>query len=504
MAYQCIFLKDLPELRGRRGNNITPLLATILGLTYPVTEAFTVYEWRDSSVDTPDDNEVVASILGSPSIGRWHKVDPAGFVQINSDWNSTSGPSRIINKPNLSAIAVSGTWSDILNRPVFSNVAASGAYADLSGKPVLTTVASTGQYSDLIGIPVLSVVAGTGNYNDLSNKPVIPAAQVQTDWNAISGLGQILNKPSLSPVAFTGKYSDLSGQPVYSAVSYSGSYTDLTNVPAFAQVAFTGIYSDIVGKPSFSVVATSGSYNDLLNKPAIPAAQIKVDWSATSGMAEILNKPSFSGVAYTGSYADLLNKPVCAQVAISGNYADLSNKPVFASVALTGAYADLSGKPALSAAGMSGNYADLLNKPVIPDAQISADWNATVGVARILNKPVIITTVATTSANGLMSASDKVKLDSSPKIHRIRAQTNSNGELTWVFPSAFSAGVIPVIGVTVEDNSGATFNHRLTAVTNTSVSIKLDKSSAVTLLGISILGIANNPQAYVHVTAMEP
>jgi len=37
----------------------------------------------------------------------------------------------------------------------------------------------------------------SGSYTDLSNKPTIPAAQVQSDWNATSGLGEILNKPSL-------------------------------------------------------------------------------------------------------------------------------------------------------------------------------------------------------------------------------------------------------------------------------------------------------------------
>lgn len=46
--------------------------------------------------------------------------------------------------------------------------------------------------------PTLATVATSGSYNDLSNKPTIPAAQVQTDWNANSGMGQILNKPTLS------------------------------------------------------------------------------------------------------------------------------------------------------------------------------------------------------------------------------------------------------------------------------------------------------------------
>ena len=63
----------------------------------------------------------------------------------------------------------------------------------------------------------------SGSYTDLTNKPTIPAAQVQSDWNATSGLGEILNKPTL----FSGSYTDLTNKPTL----FSGSYTDLTNKP---------------------------------------------------------------------------------------------------------------------------------------------------------------------------------------------------------------------------------------------------------------------------------
>jgi hypothetical protein len=49
----------------------------------------------------------------------------------------------------------------------------------------------------------------SGSYNDLTNKPSIPASQVNSDWNAASGLPAILNKPTL----FSGAYADLTGKP---------------------------------------------------------------------------------------------------------------------------------------------------------------------------------------------------------------------------------------------------------------------------------------------------
>lgn len=100
-----------------------------------------------------------------------------------------------------------------------------------------------------------SPVVWSGDYNDLINKPVIPGGQVNSDWNATSGVAEILNKPTLS------------------------------------------------------TVATSGSYNDLTNKPTIPAAQVNSDWSSNSGVSQILNKPTLATVATSGSYNDLSDKP---------------------------------------------------------------------------------------------------------------------------------------------------------------------------------------------------
>ena len=46
----------------------------------------------------------------------------------------------------------------------------------------------------------LAEVAFSGSYNDLTDKPTIPAAQVNADWNASSGVAQILNKPTIPTV----------------------------------------------------------------------------------------------------------------------------------------------------------------------------------------------------------------------------------------------------------------------------------------------------------------
>lgn len=115
------------------------------------------------------------------------------------------------------------------------------------------------------------------DYGDLSGRPTIPDAQVSSDWNATSGVAQILNKPSL----------------------FSGVYEDLIDAPILSTVATTGSYSDLLNKPTLSTVATTGSYSDLLNKPTL----------FSGSYADLTNSPSLSNVATTGDYNDLLNLP---------------------------------------------------------------------------------------------------------------------------------------------------------------------------------------------------
>lgn len=63
------------------------------------------------------------------------------------------------------------------------------------------TEAKTLAEAGIAKVEDLAAVATSGSYNDLSNKPTIPAAQVNADWGAGSGVAQILNKPTLGTAA---------------------------------------------------------------------------------------------------------------------------------------------------------------------------------------------------------------------------------------------------------------------------------------------------------------
>lgn len=152
--------------------------------------------------------------------------------------------------------AESVEWDDILNKPDFATVATSGDYDDLNDKPTILTqwFGTQAEYDAIVTKDpnVIYNIEGSDNVQSdwnqtdttaddyIKNKPTIPAAQVNADWNANSGVSQILNKPNLA------------------------------------------------------TVATSGSYDDLSNKPTIPAAQVNADWNASSGVSQILNKPAMA------------------------------------------------------------------------------------------------------------------------------------------------------------------------------------------------------------------
>lgn len=81
----------------------------------------------------------------------------------------------------------------------------------------------------------LATVATTGAYSDLTGTPTIPAAQVNSDWNASSGVAEILNKPTLGTMA-SESASDYTKTSGLATVATTGSYTDLTNTPTIPAV----------------------------------------------------------------------------------------------------------------------------------------------------------------------------------------------------------------------------------------------------------------------------
>ena len=114
-----------------------------------------------------------------------------------------------------------------------------------SGKP-LQVAGASGTSGDYL--------KSTGSSVAWTTFPSIPAAQVNADWNATSGVEQILNKPTLAAVATSGQYGDLSGLPTIPAAQVQSDWnTSNTSSVSFIQnkpTLFSGAYNDLTGKPT--------------------------------------------------------------------------------------------------------------------------------------------------------------------------------------------------------------------------------------------------------------
>lgn len=89
----------------------------------------------------------------------------------------------------------------------------------------------------------LAPVATSGAYGSLSGLPTIPSAQVNSDWNAASGLAQILNKPPLGSLAAFSSINNTnwSGTPLSLANGGTGATTQGAAQTALGLVPGTNV-----------------------------------------------------------------------------------------------------------------------------------------------------------------------------------------------------------------------------------------------------------------------
>ena len=181
------------------------------------------------------------------------RINASGTLEnVNADWSETdpTDPSYIEHKPDLSIYAtasgmetaLAGKQDEISDLATIRSGAEAGATAVQPGD--LAQVATTGSYTSLSNTPQnivqdASYVHTDNNFSNadkskldgiaagaevnqqsdwleadsssdafIKNKPTIPAAQINSDWNAVSGVSQILNKPDLSAYATDTELSD--------------------------------------------------------------------------------------------------------------------------------------------------------------------------------------------------------------------------------------------------------------------------------------------------------
>jgi len=178
----------------------------------------------DSSLSTTSTNPVENRVITNALNWKQETLIAWNNIQIAADW-------KTISATNTTYTA--GAWINIDSNNVISNTQTSAEWWN-----IIWTLSSQTDLQTALNAKAdtssLATVSTTGDYDDLLNKPAIPSAQVNSDWNANSGVAQILNKPTIPTDTnqltnwagyITASYHDSSKQDVISA----GTWISITN-----------------------------------------------------------------------------------------------------------------------------------------------------------------------------------------------------------------------------------------------------------------------------------
>ncbi len=363
-----------------------------------------------------DAGYVTASQLPTVPTNVSSFTNDAGYItaaqipaQVPSDWNAIAGPARILNKPTIPTVPT--------NVSAFTNDAGYITTAEVQqAANIPTNVSAFANDAGYVTQPVLNVTLS--NYATLNSLPTIPT-NVSSFYNdagyiTTADVQQAANIPTVvSAFANDAGYITAAAVPAnISAFNNNVGYITAAQVPAQVPAdwnATTGP-ARILNKPVIPTVPTQVSafandagYITMAAVPTVPAvlsafnndigyitaaqvpAQVPADWNATTGPSRILNKPIIPTVP-TNISAFNNDQGYITAANIPSNISSFNNDR---------GYITASSIPTNVSAFVNDRaYVTAAEIPV----QVNADWNATTGAARILNKPTIPTVPTNLSA----------------------------------------------------------------------------------------------------------
>lgn len=177
-----------PEVELETGSTITPFIQeythTLSGATLALT------------ISVPNNYDACAipadwSIGGSGS-GQPPSPAVSLVLKVNNVDNVNQNVLDLVNGTNV-------TIEDLGDGRVRIN--SSGGVASVAWGDITGTLSNQTDLQTALNLKAdissLGAAAFSNDYNDLDNLPTIPAAQVNSDWNAVGGVAEILNKPTI-------------------------------------------------------------------------------------------------------------------------------------------------------------------------------------------------------------------------------------------------------------------------------------------------------------------
>jgi hypothetical protein len=316
----------------------------------------------DSALDVSSTNPVQNSVVTAALNGKQEALTAGSNIQINngvisatdttySDFvgtdGQTAGTHGLVPAPTTADageyLKADGTWDtppgvtytagtgiDITGTTLSVDTSVIAELSDLPTKTSDLTNDGSDGTSTYVEADDLATVATSGSYNDLSNKPTIPAAQVNSDWNAASGVAQILNKPSLATVATTGDYDDLIDKPTIPTVNDAtltiqknstaiGTFTANASADKTINITVPTTAADVSALPASTKYGASISVSINTTDYKVTTT-LKDQDGNTLGTAQVIDLP-LESVVVNGSY-DNANKKIILTLQ-NGNTVDI-------------------------------------------------------------------------------------------------------------------------------------------------------------------------------------
>ena len=356
------------------------------------------------------------------------------YPQVNSDWNSTSGVSQILNKPDELEI-VAGQNIGIFSDSNTITIAASGA--DLSDyathSEVINSVTSVSSVLQNEIEAVSAAIPDVSNYathTEVNNAITAVTGLIPTDYvthNEVSAVsGNLVNYVDESVVSAIDVISGIIPEAQEQADWEETDNTEpsyIKNKPAVSGLV-AGQNIAITASGSNYVISSSGGGGSGINYQAGDYIDITNDTISVTGITELV---AGNAITITASGASaIISSTGEAQVQSDWNVTDSNSK------------------------------AYIRNKPSIPAAQIQSDWNQTNTSAKdyIKNKPTIKnytgasgvvvenTTIALDEPLGLIAGSGiNIVIDGDSAIICVSGVTGGGGSVTGNYQEGYGIDI---------------------------------------------------------------
>lgn len=348
--------------------------------------------------------------VGDSDTYSWENVPVgAGDTQIQSDWNQTDNTQKdyIKNKPTIPSAQVNSDWT------------ASSGVAEILHKPTLGTasaldVATSGNAStsqvvkgDDTRLTDSRNAADVYSWAKAENKPSYTASEVgaiaSTDKGANNGVAELDSTgkvPSSQLPSYVDDVLEYNSQSAFPSTGETGkiyiakdtnktyrwsgtAYVEISESLALGETSSTA-YAGNKGKANADAISaikdgsTIDSFGDVES-----ALSDKISKSSTAGLLKNDGTVDTNSYATTAALSDKVDK-VTGKGLSTNDYTDAEQTKL--SGIASGAEVNVQ-----SDWNVTDDTSDafIKNKPTIPAAQVNSDWNASSGVAKILNKPNI-------------------------------------------------------------------------------------------------------------------